>query len=223
MYTSSNRDCYKSGDFDVIIISSHASPFCSNGARYVALREGTYSIKLINNSNTRADVGVTVDGQHVGTWRVDSYSSNIIERPANINRAFTFVNENSQIARQTGNKVGAESNGLISVTFKPETKSVFKPLSPRLVTPTSLSPRVSQASMLRSSERLSSGVTVLGRETDQEFHSTSPITNYDNSRITTIQIRLVVKDGQPDYISLGSVNSSKYPPRLTDRFLNSPY
>lgn len=229
------NNCHNGSDFDVIVLGNNATEFCNNGARYVALNEGEFKLRLINNSESRADAVVAIDGSEVGVWRVNAFSSITIERPANVNRAFNFVSESSNIARRTGNIIGAESNGLVVVKFKPELK-IYRTYSPRLIRTGNQSelenlrprsPRLMSSQNIFTNSRsiippsynqmlnsLSSGVTVLGDQTSQEFYVTDRIERYDLNRQTKIQIRLVVKDGKPDYINIKYAQTSKYPKRL---------
>jgi hypothetical protein len=106
--------------FDVEIIAPGANTFYKNDYRYVSLAPHTeYKLKLINKHNTRCDAKVYIDNTLVGSWRIDSYSSIIIERPENTQRRFTFVGENSRTAKQTGAIAGSEDNGLVRVIFRP--------------------------------------------------------------------------------------------------------
>lgn len=90
---------------------------------YVSLPNySLYKIQLTNNRDTRCDAEVKIDGVSVGTWRVPSFDSIIIERPANINRRFVFFRQDSYVAKKAGIEKKSPYNGLISVTFKPELK-----------------------------------------------------------------------------------------------------
>lgn len=88
---------------------------------YVSLPNySLYKIKLTNNRNTRCDAEVKIDGVSVGTWRIPSFDSILIERPANINRRFVFFRQDSHVAKKAGIEKNSPFNGVISVTFKPE-------------------------------------------------------------------------------------------------------
>ena len=91
-----------------------------NGANYFLMRHGSaYKLKLYNDRGTKCDAEVWIDGEKVGIWRIEAYSSTTIERPAAINRKFVFLRENSSSARSAGIASGSSDNGLIKVIFKP--------------------------------------------------------------------------------------------------------
>lgn len=107
-----------SNDFNVTIISPNIKQLVGN---YLSLPNlSVYKIKLINNRETRCDAFVKIDGVDVGAWRIPSFDSITIERPANMNRRFVFIKESTYLAEHAGIERYDYNNGLISVTFKPE-------------------------------------------------------------------------------------------------------
>jgi hypothetical protein len=115
-----NASGTKSRLFKVEIIAPGANRFYEDGYQYVSLSPHTeYKLKLVNDHTTRCDAKVYIDNTLVGIWRIDSNSSIIVERPQNTQRRFTFVGENSRIARQTGAISGSEDNGSVRVVFRP--------------------------------------------------------------------------------------------------------
>lgn len=57
-------------------------PFNKNGFVYIPLQhKQEYSVCLINNHVTRADVELTIDGMTMGTFQVNAGSMSNIERP----------------------------------------------------------------------------------------------------------------------------------------------
>lgn len=198
--------------------------FYSDGYKYVALAPGAeYQITLRNNHNTRCDAEVTIDDQVVGMWRIRPYSSITIERPEGENRRFTFVAETSRIARQTGAQVGAEANGIIQVVFKPAKQTIY-PIVARAVPTATLearaAPTAAPAPVMAASlaaPRYQSGVTVLGRESEQQFSDTRALRwdEIDHRLVTTVTLRLVVDTGRLDYVPLSSVRLNR-PPRIDD-------
>jgi hypothetical protein len=221
------ESCYHT-EFEVIVIAPDAEDFCVRGAKYASLPEKSeYKLKLVNKGDTRADADVMLDGKEVGRWRVNAYSSIIVERPTNQQRKFVFVSEVSPIARRTGTVAGLNENGLVKVVFTPEIRYVreisyktYEPVnsvSERRRYRASPSPESAAPTSRRSlmSGRLSptrAGVTVLGNRSDQSFVSVDTITRIDYDRITTIMIRLVVKETA--YTGLQDIRKGRYPERL---------
>lgn len=171
-----------------------------DGENYVAIPNMTkYKICLINNNSTETMAEVYVEDENVGTWFINPNSSIEIERPANVNRNFTFVRERSSVARSAGVIPGNEVNGLIEVVFYPKKQKIsyVRASSPskftlqtRSLSPSSVSPIKKQTSMY------SSGSTVLGSRTNQHFHTRNRYSDeeIDQNKITTITLRLIVKD-----------------------------
>lgn len=92
-----------------------------NGGTYYVLPHKTkYSIELKNSSSSRCDAHVFIDGEEVGIWRVNSYSSINIDRPVYTNRQFTFYKKGTYQSKKAGMINDREDNGLIKVVFKPE-------------------------------------------------------------------------------------------------------
>lgn len=88
---------------------------------YVAMRHGTqYTIVLRNDRNVRCDAKVEIDGQDMGTYRLNAVSNIRLERAAHDNGRFTFYKAGST----DGNAIGLDTSnpnlGLIKVTFTPE-------------------------------------------------------------------------------------------------------
>lgn len=211
-----------------------------NGANYFLLPHGSqYKLRLTNNRSPRCDAEVWIDGERIGTWRINSYSSVTIERPADINRRFVFLRENSCTARTAGIVSGDSDNGLIKVIFKPERQQEFMLFNNNLcslqganrdgechlsgmMNMAPLSSMMDMASRKKSLQQsYSHGATALGGTSGQEFDTTSSIYNVDTANITTITARLLVdNDLSCDYkplVSLKSaVNETNYPSRLDD-------
>lgn len=173
---------------------------------YVALSNGAeYKIKLINNTSGFAVAHVKLEGENIGKWYIPAYDDIIIERPANVNRKFTFFAEDDRRAKISGVIAGDDNNGLIEVTFYPE-KKMYKIAA-------FSNKSMSVAPSARSSMNFKSGSTVLGDRSTQRFldANVNP-NNIDWNDPTEIIIRLVVLN---DYIS---IKQSKIPPRIDDMF-----
>ena len=111
----------KLNNFGVEILSiSITKEFSENQGNYVALESGSeYKLKLINDRSTICDVKISIDGEYIGTWRINANSSIILERPLSEERKFTFFAETSKEARNAG-IIPNKDSGLISVTFIPK-------------------------------------------------------------------------------------------------------
>lgn len=90
---------------------------------YVELEhDKTYSIQLRNDHDVDGDASISIDGNYIGTWRINSKSSVKIERPANEKRKFTFYRLDSKESKKAGLSKSNENVGLISVLFTVEMK-----------------------------------------------------------------------------------------------------
>lgn len=91
-----------------------------DGSYFPLSDRSEYCIKLTNDTGSRADATVKVDGKEIGRFRVPAYGDIKIRRPSGTNRALVFVAEKSGIAREAGVSQGRFENGVIQVTFYPE-------------------------------------------------------------------------------------------------------
>lgn len=187
-------------EFGVEIIpeSSDFDKFTRNGSKYIGLDNGTdYKIKLINNRAVPADAKVEVDGKEVGSWRIHQNSSIVVERPANLHKKFTFFSKFSMEAIDAGAITEESTDGLIKVTFYPKRQVKYETLPVR-------SMMAPYAALAKTATRYSPGITLYGKESQQRFSRTEPITDVDTRNITTIYLRLVVRE----------TKSNKYPKPL---------
>lgn len=157
---------------------------------YVEMRHKTqYSLHLKNHRSVPCDAEVTIDGIHVGTWRIASSNEIRIERPVHDTGHFTFFEVGTSEARAAG--IQKEStNGLVSVKFKPakEDRDVLRtsPIVP-----------------------YTSGATGLTGESSQRFHNATAI-DHDEARFFTIHLRLVSR--RPDIRPLAPRSTPVPPP-----------
>lgn len=205
--------------FEVQVVSPQAERFVRDGHEYVSLPSGSiYSLHLVNNGNTQCDAVVTIDDTKVGTWRIEAGDSVTIDRPANINRKFTFVDERVEGTSRrsmTGSRVGDENNGLIKIVFKPAKQEQARS-SPRLASARGSAPTITRAY----SPRLSSGVTVLGDRSDQEFNNISSLrdSEIDWTGVVEINIRLVVRaSSKQRYVGLAPYTRNDTALRVSDK------
>jgi hypothetical protein len=204
------------------------------GNVYFAMPDLTeYKIVLSNENMTRCDATVYIDDVAVGTWRIGAFSNIMIERPAAINRKFVLVKEGTNIAYQAG--IGSyDTNGLISAVFRPERIIRRRPYVPRRPRRYDQPIRTQEttnytannadgvsARMQLQSNNLQPAGTGLGDYSDQQFLDADRIFTYDNRRITTINVRLIVDDSLYSQNRITSVRNIPYasnpvPPRVDD-------
>jgi hypothetical protein len=191
-----------------------------HNANYISLSHNSeYKLRLTNDNDTRVDATVWIDNENVGTWRVKPYRSITIERPVNVSRKFTFLEENTSSAYESGIVSGAEENGLIKVIFKPEKKHVSFGLLSVNSTCRNGNHNLNSHSLETNRSQsygmdFSSGGTGLGDYSSQRFSHTSALFDIDYSNITTLTTRLVISNRSPrKFIPL---KSTKYPNRLDD-------
>jgi len=185
-----------------------------NGRKYVGLDSGTeYQLELINNRDTMCDALVELEGERVGLWRIYAHDSIVIERPADTKRKFTFFDEDSPEAIEAGVRKGSSLNGLVKVTFYPKKRRA------KLVYETA-SRSIGHEEGMEFRTEYTSGSTVLGDRSYQEFRVIAPLRpdEIDWSLVTELIFRLVAKDKESRYVSIGNRNRrparSRYPPRI---------
>ena len=108
-------------NFSLSIGTGHgnAQKINRHGTEYFVLEnESEYIVELYNANDVKCDAFLYIDGNHVGTWRVDPHRMIRLARPMNANKKFTFIMENSQAAKSVG-LVKKSDNGLIKVVFTP--------------------------------------------------------------------------------------------------------
>lgn len=182
---------------------------------YIGLPHNTeYSLKLRNHNSTRCDAHVTIDGEHVGTWRVNANASIRIERPADVQRKFTFYKLGTPEAKKANLKSN-EDLGLIAVKFTPEVEVVrgsrgWNGELPGIYGATFNSGEPSLRSY-GGAKGMSAGGTGLGASSGQTFGSALPIV-YDRDKEVTIHLRLACVEKE-DIIPLRK-RSTPVPPPL---------
>lgn len=190
-------------------VSSHTE----NGHRYVPLKHSTeYKVRLTNPTSTRCNVVLSIDQKTMGKWRINPYSSIVLERPSDSSRKFIFVKENSFEAGMGGVRSGSFSNGLIEAKFIPEREVVheYSALRNSLGASACFSNDEIYRKNCRSEQTFSSGATVLGDTSHQTFGNAIQMVE-DDSKSVTKKIRLVVENARPQYVPLGQDST---PPRI---------
>lgn len=194
--------------FSVEVVST-GGPFNSPNSNYIVLPNKTeYSLRLCNHHNTNCDVYVKIDGQKIGGWKIQANSCITIERPGDDAHRFTFFSETSPEAIGANINVGGPNNGLVEVTFYPRRPYYrYNEPSPRLL---------QSAPPMRASSSYESGVTLMGRESYQQFGQTKSLDpdEIDWANVTTIYLRLVAQS-QPTYYRY-QPRSNRFPPRIDE-------
>lgn len=203
---------------EVLVRGTTIDKFTREGGKYFALEHGDeYQIQLSNTRNTLCEVHLEIDGEDVGTFRIPRRGLITLERPANRQKKFTFVREDSTLARRTGVEAGLLENGLIRAVFYPKKEIIYETLAPTeaygemipeyLSTPRGLTSsslassqtnlRTSQAPQARMmrAPQYESGATILGRDSSQRFGLVEKMDwrDIDQANVTTIEVRLVAK------------------------------
>lgn len=186
---------------------------------YIQMQHGTeYALRLRNDRHVEADAIVRIDGTEVGVWRIPANRNITIERPASIDRKFTFY----KLGTSEADQAGLERNndlGLISVDFIPAKQVV------RAFAPQTFGNSYSKGGDLEDTgysygsgskginpRGFSAGGTGLGDRSNQSFGQAMPI-DRDYANQVTINLRLVAVD-EPAIVSLRSAVSSPVPPAV---------
>jgi hypothetical protein len=200
------------------------------------LKHGTeFGIELKNDSDSRCDAQIFVDGRSAGTFRLQPYGRTFVERPVHADRKFTFLREESRDALMAGVSPH-QDNGIVKVIFTPELQneytyessfnhSSYIPQSMRGLKSVSLN----KSSNFDRSEcdgesygfgsAMSAGATVLGKQSGQRFRSVDRLGEIDHDRVTTLHMRLVINETKPDYPYAAwrtfPINSNEIPPSIS--------
>lgn len=193
--------------------------FIRNGHTYYTLTHNSeYAVRMINNYNLKVNATLKIDDEIMGKWRLNGDSEILIERPAHNNRRFTFVKDNSWQAGMSGVRRGADTNGLVEVTFVPErvyvrsnntyygqgiTNNNISYKTNRIAESNSLQSNFDSfnGSGLTNSLNYSSGATVLGDASSQNFDKASFIEE-DLLKSVTKRVRLVVAEDRKPFVSI---------------------
>jgi len=150
---------------------------------YVLMAHGTkYAIFLRNSNSLRAEAEVSIDGEFVGTWRLNPYTPMKIERPPSSKKQFTFFAEKSKEARQAQlESVSPQDLGVVSVKFIPEKRP-----SPVFTKGENSIP----VSMGITRGDIGAGGTGLSGHSSQEYVHVGSIDRNENNSVT-IELRLI--------------------------------
>ena len=163
---------------------------------YVELRHNTeYALRLRNDRNVAADAVVRIDGLEIGTWRIPAHQSILIERPANVDRKFTFY----KLGSVEGNQAGLERNSDLPCTKGGDLEDIGASYD-------------TSSKGVGNTRSYSAGGTGLGDRSNQRFGQAQAI-DRDYANQVTINLRLVAVD-EPAIVSLRSAVSSPVPPSV---------
>jgi len=178
---------------------------------YVNMAHGQkYSLQMRSDREERCDAHVEIDGQHVGTWRIERRSTINISHKNNVVGQFTFYRLGSEEAQHTALNGASPDLGLVKVTFTPEVqaKPVLHDSYSLHFNNVSFGPKGS----LGAGTMRSAGGTGLSGQSSQHFTNAGKI-EYDRSQETVIQLRLVWSDIEtPRPLT---AYSTPYPPRIS--------
>lgn len=174
------------------------------GGGYVDMRHGQkYSLQMRNDNRERCDARVEIDGQYVGTWRINAHSSVNIDRPAHDTGQFTFYRLGSEESNLVQLNGASPDLGLVKVTFTPE----------RRVEPVSYTSYTLTGARSFGVKDVTRGAGGTGLSGQSSQHSTqAQEIRHDYSRQTVIQLRLVCVDVDGPRPLMA--HSTPYPPRI---------
>jgi hypothetical protein len=204
-------------DFSVRIVGGN-----EKASGYVEMQHNqTYKLSLRNSRYNRCDAEVTIDGQHVGTWRIGPRQTITLERPAHDDGKFTFYQVGTVEARQAALDEGSSDLGLVSVTFKPEkereelTSAIPSMSAYRGATMSAAGYQETypQSGPGNAGQPISKGLaggTGLSGQSKQKFYEVANL-DYDYSQQTTINLRLIARNDGPRPLT---TQSNPVPPRI---------
>jgi hypothetical protein len=190
------------GDFTLQIYTPHgyAKLIPNSYAAFFQLYDNSeYSIVLKNNGPTKCDASIDIDGENIGNWRLEAGLSGLINHPMSNKRKFVFKNaDNFEYKEELKNgQIEYPANGKISVTFKPEIKTLQNTKS---LQTSSYIPQNNNilngkqgSSLDLDRSKFRAGSTVLG----DIINTNDPLPVYgiqaiDHARVTTIEACLVI-------------------------------
>lgn len=141
----------------------------------VVLSDGqNYSLRLINyNEELRCDAVIKIDGQSVGRFRVEAFSSITIKRSTEMDKSFVFKTLSDLDRLKFINKNKKDLLGLVEVQFIPEESHL---IHDDLVT-------------LKCEFKFLDGVTDYGTQSGQTFKEVEQIQlDYNNSVIVSAKL-----------------------------------
>ena len=190
--------------------------FTKSGHKYYYVpHKSEYKVRMHNTTANRVNAILTIDGEYMGKWRINSHSDIVVERSAHNQRKFTFVRETGWEANMGGIVSGNSVNGLVEVKFVPEKKYIYQDstyslnnsvpvmykdrggvhighMGSRATTRSAHSKTNSFDSYVPNSN-FSAGGTVFGDKSNQRFNDADYM-DEDNKKAVTKRVRLVVDE-----------------------------
>lgn len=160
-------------------------------------------------SKEAQDVGINFSNNQNGLVSVTFYPEKKVSRIASCNHDIEYLSLGFKAAKNYGFS-NDSSSGEMSFSLFGDSKNI------------SDLPMTDSYCSSATSTNYSSGATVLGDSSNQRFRKVSPLTEIDQNKITTINIRLVVDNdktiGWQPYVSLNKglkePDHTKVPPKL---------
>ena len=158
---------------------------------HVEMKHGqTYRIRLGNFITARCDAVLSIDGEPVGRWRLESGQCSTIERPSTSNGRFTFLVLDS--VRGQGLKRNTET-GLIVAEFYPEDPEPLEETilfaKPRMMEAEDAATPLPENADIDTHD---AGGTALTGHSDQAFKS-APSMRVSDTPLAVISLRLVAR------------------------------
>lgn len=220
--------------FTVTVVNSYGITIPVNDDGYVIMKHGDkYKLKLSNQSSLRCNAEVRIDGNFMGSFRINGYGNIVIERPAQdeMDKKFTFYLSDSTEGKASGLFEGNDKSGLIEVIFEQEKEEVVYRDGGNMYTGFRSAPRsIPRGGVTRSggdaphlmsatrgatrSGGLAAGGTGLQGKSDQRFTNAENITL--SGKKVTISLRLIGRqEDKKDYNAitpLPGVSATSVPP-----------
>jgi hypothetical protein len=156
-----------------------------------------FVVSMYNPGPTKCDVKLELDGESMGSWRLEANQSIDTGRPVSVKQNFVFKSNAPTSAPTVPSATPQNNCGLITVTYYPEIASLINVPSKQVASnDQSTQINLNGAGRYRpdlNGELYGGGSTLLGAESTQTFGSNvESITQIDQSRVTTLTGRLVV-------------------------------
>lgn len=172
-----------------------------------------YTIHLCSHHHRRCDAEVIVDGKSVGTFRLDSHRSMVLERPSHDTGRFTFYQADSGEAVQVGVAgIAAPDRGLIQVRFHVEKQRVALQGICRSMGMAEREEKTS-GGIFVGAQNCAAGVTGLSGQSQQTFYNVASL-DYDPSEETVITLRLTVGENVPRPLTAAVPRSNQIPSQV---------
>lgn len=195
--------------------SVHISGGNHKSNRYVEMKHGQqYSVVMTNNTLTRCQASLTIDGHHIRDFLINGHTTINIDRPVHSHKRFTFYRTDTGFPSsfQTGIIPGNHNNGVVEVSFTPEKGKIDVYKYHRTAMNSS---SIFEDSCMESNSSYSEGGTALSGHSHQHFDYVNPL-NLDYNRQITLSYRLVAKNYDL-YMDIEPISIRQRPPPPVSR------